>query len=220
LADAEAPAARPQPPAFTHLYHRVPGLVLGFHGCDAAVAESIFSGKEKHLKASKNQYDWLGSGVYFWENDPQRAWEFAVKGMDKAPGTKGYVAQPCVVGAVLDLGFCFNLTDRRCLDELSTAYQLLVAMQALAGEPMPVNKGHNHGARFLDRSVIETAHDLREQVHARDPNNASPPYESVRCPFPEGDPTYSGGMIGRENHIQIAVRSLDCIKGYFRPFVA
>jgi len=49
------------------------GITLGFHGCDRKVGEKILAGPQKHLKVSTNPYDWLGSGAYFWENDPARA---------------------------------------------------------------------------------------------------------------------------------------------------
>ncbi len=29
------------------------------------------------LRPSENDYDWLGHGVYFWENNEQRALQFA-----------------------------------------------------------------------------------------------------------------------------------------------
>jgi hypothetical protein len=39
-------------------------LVLGYHGCEWAVARQIVTG-EKELVPSTNEYDWLGSGFYF-----------------------------------------------------------------------------------------------------------------------------------------------------------
>ena len=55
---------------------RASAFVLGYHGCTRAVGEKILAGKE-HLKASENDYDWLGTGIYFWENSAQRALEWA-----------------------------------------------------------------------------------------------------------------------------------------------
>ena len=52
------------------------GLIIGFHGCDKIVRDAIVSGN-KGFYASKNAYDWLGSGMYFWENNYQRALDFA-----------------------------------------------------------------------------------------------------------------------------------------------
>jgi hypothetical protein len=44
-----------------------------------------------------------------------------------------------------------------------------------------------------------------------------PDYDSVRSPFPEGGNLYEHSGFRAKNHIQIAVRNLRCIKGYFRP---
>lgn len=58
------------------MYSITPGLVFGFHGCDKILAESVFSGKNFLFK-SENAYDWLGHGIYFWENNFKRALEYA-----------------------------------------------------------------------------------------------------------------------------------------------
>ena len=55
---------------------RASAFVLGYHGCDRAVGERVLANKV-HLKASNNDYDWLGTGIYFWENSPRRALEWA-----------------------------------------------------------------------------------------------------------------------------------------------
>ena len=53
---------------------RSAALVLGYHGCDREVGERILGGGG-HLQPSENDYDWLGSGIYFWEDNPRRALE-------------------------------------------------------------------------------------------------------------------------------------------------
>ncbi|MEQ8880438.1 MAG: hypothetical protein RLQ12_12435, partial [Cyclobacteriaceae bacterium] len=57
-------------------YNSYPSYVLGFHGCDKEVALEVLNGKSK-LKDSKNKWDWLGHGIYFWEQNPQRAFQHA-----------------------------------------------------------------------------------------------------------------------------------------------
>jgi hypothetical protein len=44
-------------------------LVLGFLGRDKTVVSDIISGKNS-FNGSKNSWDWLGHGSYFWENSP------------------------------------------------------------------------------------------------------------------------------------------------------
>lgn len=50
------------------MYKFKPGLLIGFHGCEEEVRDSIISGASM-LNASENDYDWLGKGFYFWENN-------------------------------------------------------------------------------------------------------------------------------------------------------
>jgi glycosyltransferase involved in cell wall biosynthesis len=42
-------------------------FVVGYHGCDQSILEDILLGKSE-IKRSANDYDWLGNGVYFWED--------------------------------------------------------------------------------------------------------------------------------------------------------
>lgn len=194
------------------LYRGMPGIVLGFHGCDASVGEAVLSGKVKHLKPSQNAYDWLGSGIYFWENDPRRAMEFAVEGT-KAPVTKGKIKKPFVIGAAIDLGLCLNLMERESLEEVAQAHEALKALCATSGTQMPENKGRERALRFLDRAVLEMVHVLRAKLDG----SKYPPFDSVRGAFLEGDEPYPGAGFKMKNHIQLAIRSPSCIKGYFRP---
>ena len=80
-----------------------PNIILGFHGCTKEIGEKVIAGKEE-LIPSHNPYDWLGEGIYFGENDYDRAWEFA-KETEKN--------EPFVVGAVIYLGHCLDLTQQK-----------------------------------------------------------------------------------------------------------
>jgi hypothetical protein len=190
--------------------------VLGFHGCDEAVGENLLSGKTMHLKQSANKYDWLGGGIYFWENDPLRAWEFANEAESKTHLSKGKIKKPFVIGAVIDLGLCLNLLDRKGLEEVSSAYETLSSIYGLLYTPIPVNIGKDLGARFLDCAVIESLHETRKSLDTASPGQYKA-YDSVRAAFPEDDELYPNAGFRKKNHVQIAVRSLSCIKGYFRP---
>jgi hypothetical protein len=39
-------------------------LVLGYHGCDRSIMNDVLTGKQD-LRVSRNDYDWLGNGIYF-----------------------------------------------------------------------------------------------------------------------------------------------------------
>lgn len=187
-------------------YQRLPSWVLGFHGCDEKVARRVLTNPDKHLRLSRNSYDWLGSGIYFWENDPVRAMLFANDGMD-GKVTKGTIKSPFVIGAVIDLGLCCSLFDQAALQELRAAHQSLEERFNRYDTPMPINK---EKLRTLDREVIEEMHALRKKVRV-------PDYQTVRAAFPEGGPLYPETTLTEQNHIQIAVRDTSCIRGYFLP---
>lgn len=53
-------------------------LVLGYHGCDKTLVREIVSGQGE-LRPSRNDYDWLGEGSYFWEDSYDRAHRWAAK---------------------------------------------------------------------------------------------------------------------------------------------
>lgn len=84
------------------MYQKLPNLVLGFHGCDESVFERVIYRGEP-MKKSENSYDWLGHGIYFWEQNKQRASDWAKK--------SSKIKKPAVIGAVIDLGRCLNLMD-------------------------------------------------------------------------------------------------------------
>ena len=96
------------------LYSRRSNLIIGFHGCDASVVRKVVSGEED-LIPSTNDYDWLGNGIYFWENNEARALQWATE-LSKRKGSS--IKKPAVVGAIIDLGYCFDLTDSTYLQEL------------------------------------------------------------------------------------------------------
>ena len=52
------------------------GPLVLFHGCDKDVAEAVLSGQAT-LQPSENDYDWLGNGIYFWVDSPERALSWA-----------------------------------------------------------------------------------------------------------------------------------------------
>ena len=80
------------------MYDVKPNLIIGFHGCDADVCRELLNNPD-NIKISKNPYDWLGYGMYFWENNYERAYQWAI---DKQK--RGTIKEPAVIGAFLQLG--------------------------------------------------------------------------------------------------------------------
>ena len=182
---------------------------MGFHGCEREIGEKALAGELGLLKSDRS-YDWLGPGIYFWEADPVRAWEWA-----KSRQQDGKIRHPFAIGAVIDLGNCLDLTLRENLDLLSDSHKGLSYSFKRAGKELPKNKdGGKYGKgdkllRFLDCAVIKYLHGSLESS----PNLA---YDTVRGLFVEGKPVYSGARFYRQTHTQIAVVTDNMIHGLFR----
>lgn len=161
--------------------------------------------KNQAFKPSQNDYDWLGEGVYFWEANPLRGLEFAIETSSRR-GSK--IKEPTVVGAVIDLGYCLDLTTSRGLQQVKSAHESLERVSEQAGVAMPRNSpdGLRHN---LDCAVINYLHRLEAEEDRE-------PFDSVKGIFIEAPDLYLGSAFGSKNHIQIAVRNLECIKGVFR----
>lgn len=163
-----------------------------------------------HLRWSQNRYDWLGHGVYFWENNPERALDFARECCSTPRKGKRPISAPFVVGAVIDPGNCLNLMEARSLRVVRQAFDYLAEISESANVPLPMNKSTDQSKdllqRYLDCAVIETVHKLR----------TGHPYDSARGVFTEGAALYPTAGFHQKTHIQICVRNLACIRGYFR----
>jgi hypothetical protein len=190
------------------MYHSKPGLLIGFHGCERTVRDNIVEGKLS-LKPSENGYDWLGVGFYFWENNFDRALDFA----QNPPGKKKY-KNPAVLGAVLDLGYCLDLLDTQYLRLVKDSYKNFVGSAGAYDREMPQNKilsgSKDKLLRELDCAVIENLHLMQQRIKLK-------PFDSVRGVFVEGEELYPGAGFHDKNHIQICVRNPNCIKGFFIP---
>jgi hypothetical protein len=121
-------------------------------------------------------------------------------------GRKG---RPAVVGAVIQLGNCFDLLNESITSVLADSYQKLAKSFADEGQTLPRNRGHENKLRMLDCLVVnDCLRRLSEQGRV---------YDTVRGAFWEGESIYPGAGFARESHIQVVVRNPACIVGVFRP---
>ena len=178
-------------------------FILGYHGGDRTVGEALLRGES--FKVSDNDYDWLGPGVYFWESNPQRGMEYAGEA-SRRRGSK--IAKPFVVGAIIELGSCLDLTTSSGIDQIRIAHQSSLALSKAGGWELSRNSSDGL-RRYLDCAVIRRLHGILE-------DNGMPPIDSVKGIFLEGAPAYPGSGFREKTHIQIAVCNLACIKGVFR----
>ena len=88
--------------------------VIGFHSCDKEVGLKVLNGQDE-LITSQNSWDWLGEGIYFWEQDPVRALSYAVESSQHKQFNKIPIKTPFVIGAIIQLGKCLNLIESESL---------------------------------------------------------------------------------------------------------
>ena len=190
-------------------YEIYPSFVLGFHGCDREIGEAVINREISNLDPSRNDYDWLGEGVYFWESNPARALDFARERAQGGLNSRGEIRDPFVVGAILDLGHCFSTTEMTALQQLTRAYRTLQRNSEKSGEPLPSN-GPTFKTRRLDCAAFNLMHTLAAL-------EGRVPYDTIRAAFSEGGELFSGSGFRQADHTQICVRNLDCVLGYFSP---
>jgi hypothetical protein len=184
-------------------------LLLAYHGCDASTRDDLVTRRLSTLEHSRNEYDWHGPGIYFFEGDPQRALGFA-KASARRPEamfTKRPIATPAVVGAVICAHSCLDMTVQKGLDEFE---QTLEQLESL-GTPLAVNEPNRPLLRKLNNQVFTSLHAVRSALHYA-------PYQLVRGAFVQGAPlgdSHSG--FNRDNHIQIALCDPNAILGWFVP---
>jgi hypothetical protein len=160
---------------------------------------------------SNKPYDWLGAGSYFWEADILRAYQWAVERRSSSP---------CVVGAVIELGNCLDLTTQIGVRAVKLAYVSYIDLQRRTDNPIPANRSakrnsNDIGLRLLDRAVIDHLHTLYKLASVID-SGKTREFDTVRAMFPEGEPLYENAGFLEKTHVQIAVRKQEQVLGVFR----
>ncbi|MCS3798241.1 hypothetical protein [Niastella sp. OAS944] len=186
-------------------YHQ-PFEISAFHSCDREVGLRILNG-EDDLIASENEWDWLGPGIYFWEQNPGRALEYAIECASGWQKNKTRIKTPFVIGAIIELGNCLNLLEPGSIEMVKKAYDKFAESCVENGKSIPVNKGP---IRKLDCSVIKC-------LHASTDENQQSRFDTVRSAFNEGGQIYPNSNFYDRLHIEICVRNPTLIKGYFLP---
>lgn len=192
------------------VYSERPNLYIGFHGCERKEGMRLLT-EPNTLSPSTRNHEWLGHGFYVWENNIERALDWA-----KNHRPNPY-KEPFVIGVVYTLGNCMDLTDKHFIDLLSDDYPRFVEDLKWIRAPIPQNTNPDGSPnprgllRKLDCSLIEHLHATNE---AFDPMNN---YDTVRGAFSEGIPAYPGTQFGKKDHIQVCIRNENCVKGFFLP---
>ncbi len=163
---------------------------IGHHGTTRAAADAIV---REGFKPSSNTFDWLGDGVYFFQEGRSRAQDWALK----VAGSEEWA----VIEAEIDLTDCMDLLERSWSELLSEARDAIVSQHRRAGLRLPKQDGLAHG---MDRLVINYAVGVLESRGHR--------VASVRAAFQEGEPAFPGSALFSMSHVQIAVRDQSVIR--------
>jgi signal recognition particle GTPase len=198
------------------MYSSRSNLLIGFHGCDESVAKELINYPKK-VKISEKPFDWLGHGFYIWENNYDRALEWA-----KDKEKNGRIKKASVVGIVFTLDHCLDLIDSEFIQTLSIYYDLMQKDFLTLGKDLPKNKDVKEDLykdlliRELDCAVIEYLHQKIKEEKEKS-QTLLKEFDSVRGVFIEGGPVFPGSGIQKKSRIQICIRNMSCIKGFFLP---
>ena len=164
-------------------------VIIGFYGTSKIIAQQLCKGAP--FKSSQNDYDWLGSGIYFWEYAPYRAWSWAKQQNPK---------NPTVVAALIRLGNCFDLLDPENSIRLEKEYKNIAKLRP--------DLKNEKGANYLDCTVVNSYMTIAadEGIH----------YDTLRGVFVESKAAdmvslWPESGIIHNTHIQLVVRNVACI---------
>jgi hypothetical protein len=163
---------------------------IGYHGTSRSVAQVVL---RDGFRVSRNVYDWLGDGVYFFQDAPNRAREWAAQ----RHGSDGVV-----IRSVIRLDDCLDLLDIQWNTFLGAAYTSFVDSYRASGRSLPRQTA---GAHRLDREVVNHAVALLA-------GQGSMTVRAVRGVFAEGVPVFPDSAILSRAHVQIAVRDASLIE--------
>lgn len=166
-------------------YHRT---VVGFHGTTTAVADRLVEGGT--FTPSSKIFEWLGTGVYFWEYAPKQAWWWT-KDLRKN-------ARPAVVGAMIRLGNCLDLLDPVNVRWLKSVYGDMMVAWKQTNAQIPQNV---RDKRNLDCAVLNWVYSQSDTA-----NNRIETCRGVFVPTDNKKRVWRGSWIYEEAHIQICVR--------------
>jgi hypothetical protein len=203
------------------MYDEKPNLIIGFHGCERDVRDQLLLNPNDY-KISRKPFDWLGHGLYFWENNYDRALQWATEKKEQ-----GKIKEPAVIGAVLQLRYCCDFLEQRYIRLLTYYFKNMKIKYGQLKMPLPANKNLKNDLhkdkllRELDCGVIEFMHaEILEQVKKDKAEKGFSEYkifDSTRAVFIEGGPAFEGAGLFEKSHIQICIRNPNCIQGFFMP---
>jgi hypothetical protein len=164
--------------------------IFGYHGTSQERATAILA---EGFRASDNDYDWLGTGIYFFQDAPIRAKQWA---------TQQHPQDPAVIYSHIRLDNCIDLFDIGWQPLLKKVYNSFVEQYQSTNQPLPKQNPERSKAHRLDCTFFNFAIELISQEQ---------PIDSIRAVFMEGERLFPSSAIFELAHIQIAVRNPNLI---------
>jgi hypothetical protein len=115
--------------------------------------------------------------------------------------------KPFVIGAVIELGLCLDLTTSSGLEWVKIAYESLRQVTQAASLTLPTNS-KDQLRRNLDCAVIRRLHTILEAQR-------QPAIETLKGVFTEGQPVYPGAGFREKLTSRSPSAILDASKAYF-----
>ena len=159
-----------------------PIKVIGYHGTSCESAAKILT---DGFRASTQDWEWLGHGVYFWQDAPYRASSWAAERLAR----EGHIGKVAVVAAEISLTGFIDLLDKKAMGQLKELADVYVSSsQGLQ------NAGK---ANRLDCAVFNFATNVLQSKGVV--------VNGYRAACVEGHPLTPGSPVYDLSHVQIVV---------------
>ena len=183
--------------------------VYGFHGNTRSRIERTI--RENFVREGQSG-DWLGAGLYFWQDAPNRAWDWA-----KNIARRDSLAKPTEEMEEYQVMVVRLQTNDHWIDLIEQsswttrfhrAANAMVVGGWLPNQPNAIDPGNLQRPMLhkRDYAIIELAINLAFADHIA--------VDAVRCAFVEGTPVFENSAIFDKTHVQITVRNPDVIVEY------
>jgi hypothetical protein len=166
--------------------------VYGYHGTSQTKALSIL---DRGFRASDNDYDWLGTGIYFFQDAPLRAKQWAIE---------QHPQNPAVICARIQLDNCVDLFDVSWFPLLKDVYNLFIEQYQTTDRPLPRQNPFRSKAHRLDCAFFNYASQFL--------SSQGQTVSSTRAVFVEGEHLFPDSAIFDLAHVQIAIKNPALIK--------
>jgi hypothetical protein len=169
-----------------------PIRIYGYHGTSRQAALTIL---RSGFRPSNNDYDWLGTGVYFFQDAPLRALQWA---------TEQHPQNPAVIRSLIRLENCIDLFDLNWFPLIRNVYNSFVEEYRKINLPLPRQNPSRSKAHRLDCAYFNYISEVLQ--------GQGQEIEAIRAVFIEGERVFPNSAIFDLAHVQIAIRNTALIE--------